>query len=114
MTALIHLRAPGGAVIGFTGPLHETIAEQWARGELERVHADGSPWQDDEGLPGEPGDDISESAPVRPRGNAHVSKWQAYAVAIGACTPDEAQGMTRAELIGLATPPEEKPPDPEG
>lgn len=117
MPDLIHLKAPNGVVIGFSLPLHESIEHQWRHGELQRVDADGNPWQGDETVPGEPGEDESpdgDAEPVRPRGNAHVSKWAAYAVALGACSEDEAADMTRAQLIELTTPPEDKAPDLEG
>src|ERR1700722_18563167 len=44
---MIHLRGPQGMVIDLSLPLHETITEQWRNGELERVTADGSPWEGD-------------------------------------------------------------------
>lgn len=111
MADLIYLKAHSGVVIGMTLPLHEAIEHQWKTGELERVSEDGSPWQENENLPGEPSGD---GEPARPRESAHKREWQAHAVALGACTEEEAQGMTRAQLIDLTTPPEEKPPDPEG
>ena len=43
---LVHLQAPGGTVIGFTLPMGEHIEKQWRAGELVRVHADGSPWDE--------------------------------------------------------------------
>lgn len=46
---LLHLRTPGGQVIGFSTPVHDAIAKQWANGELVRVQADGSAWDGDDG-----------------------------------------------------------------
>lgn len=123
---LVHLAAEGGAVIGFTLPLAEHVEKQWRAGELVRVHEDGSAWDeewddpdvlaaasDPAGVePAEP--DGEPSLPVRPRDSAHRRHWQAYAVAIGACSEGEADGMTKAALVELVTPPEERAADPEG
>ena len=124
---LVHLVAVGGAVIGFTLPLSEHVLKQWEAGELVRVHADGSAWDeagDDPGVlavpggpagagPADPGGDDPGDVPARPQDSAHRRHWQAYAVALGACTKDEVDGMTKAQLVELVTPPEELPPDPE-
>ena len=124
---LVHLVAEGGAPIGFTLPLGEYIEKQWRAGDLMRVHEDGTPWHEDgddpdtlaatsdpaSEEPAEPGGDDVEGVPVRPRDSAHRRHWQAYAVALGACTKDEADGMTKAQLVELVTPPEELPPGPE-
>jgi hypothetical protein len=115
----VHLAAEDGAVIGYTLPLSEHVEKQWRAGELVRVHRDGTPWDeagDDpdarDGGSAEPGGD--DGIPARPRDTAHRRHWQAYAVAIGACTQAEADGMTKAALVELVTPPEEKPAGPEG
>ena len=125
---LVYLVADGGAVIGFTLPLSEHVEKQWAAGELVRVHEDGTGWDEAEdepdalagtsdpaggGVSAEPGGDEPPGVPVRPRDSAHRRHWQAYAVALGACTQEDADGMTKAALVELVTPPEERPPDPE-
>jgi hypothetical protein len=124
---LVHLVAEGGAVIGFTLPLSEHVEKQWRAGELVRVHEDGSEWDEDQDdpaalaavdepaseEPAESGGDASGDVPVRPRDSAHRRHWQAYAVELGAATEDEVDGMTKAQLVELVTPPEERPPDPE-
>ena len=117
--SLLHLRAPSGVVIGFTLPLHEAIDGQWRRGELQRVTADGGPWEGDEydlGTGDAPAPDAQDpgAAPVRPDANAPKRDWLAYATGIGAVTADEAAKLTRAELITRATPPEMTTPDPAG
>ena len=124
---LVHLVAEGGAVIGFTLPLPEHVRKQWEAGELVRVHEDGTPWDeagdDPDALagpdgpasvePAVPDGDVPPDVPVRPRDSAHRRHWQVYAVALGACTQEDADGMTKAQLVELVTPPEELPPDPE-
>ena len=47
--------------------------------------------------------------PTRPADGAPLKSWREFAVAIGAATADEAQGMSRAELVRLCTPPETDP-----
>ena len=125
---LVYLQAPGGAPLGLSLPLHWAIDAQWRRGELSRVHPDGSPWEEygqdpdslaavleaESDVPGAAGDgDPEGDAVTRPRANAAVKAWREYAVAIGACTADEAEALTRAQLVELVTPPEEQPA-PEG
>lgn len=127
MTDLIHLKTAGGGVIGFSVPLHDTICKQWAKGELSRVHEDGSLWLGDDGYEAfvtgtdtEPEveaeddgpEDPADSAPVepkRPGANAHQRTWAKYAVALGACTEDEAKAKSKDELVALTTPPELQP-----
>ena len=123
---LVHLVADGGVPIGFTLPISEYVRKQWEAGELVRVNGDGTPYaeagDDPDALAGPdgpasdetgPGGDEPPGVPVRPRDSAHRRHWQAYAVDLGACTKDEADGMTKAALVELVTPPEEQPPDPE-
>lgn len=126
----IRLRAPSGVVIDHSLPLHEAIEGQWLRGELERVTADGSPWEGDQyDLSGARGEGPAPAAgaarakaapaqaaatPARPPENAPKQAWQEYAVTVGAVSEADAAGLTRAELIDRATPPEMRPPDPEG
>ncbi|WP_042400190.1 hypothetical protein [Streptacidiphilus carbonis] len=118
MTELIHFKAPSGHVIAMTLPLHSTIEQQWEHGDLQRVAEDGSPWVEAvevaevvEGPSGAPAGDVE--APVRPKAAAKIAEWQEFAVAIGACTADEAAGLTKAQLVELTTPPEMQPPVPE-
>jgi hypothetical protein len=105
-----------GHVTGHTLPLHPTVADRWKRGELVRVNEDGSDWEGDPyALPGgEPavaettasGTDDDGPEPVRPKGNASRIAWAGYAVALGACDEDEADTLTRDQLIALTTAPE--------
>lgn len=110
----IHFKTPSGHVIAMTRPLHSTIEQQWEHGDLQRVNEDGSPW----GAPTietEPA--VAEGgfveAPSRPKATAKVAEWQEYAVAIGACSADDAASLTKAQLVELTTPPEMLPADPE-
>lgn len=116
---MVRFRAPSGVVIDHTLPLHETIAHQWRDGELQRVNDDGELWEDGDeyDLSGAYGTDAGvrqgaggeDEVPARPSDSAPKTAWQDYAVAAGACTEDEAAGMTRADLITRCTPPELDP-----
>ena len=126
MPEWIHLKAPNGTVIAMTLPLHVTIEQQWQRGELQQVNADGTPWTgvleavepeappaDDSDGESSDGLELPLDSPVRPKDSAHKAAWQAHAVALGVCTEEEAAGATRAQLIEITTPPELLPLDPE-
>lgn len=115
---MVRLRAPSGVVIDHTLPLHETIAHQWRNGELQRVDDGGDLWEGNEydlsgayGTDAEvrQGTDGEDEVPARPADTAPKKAWQDYAVAVKACTEDEAAGMTRADLIARCTPPELNP-----
>ena len=117
-----------GHVVGLDLPLGEVIETRWRNGELQRVHEDGSPWQDEDGdefailaLPGATAPPLSPAegsqddppppgGPEKPAGNASRKTWADYAIALGACTPAEAGQLSRAELIDAVTAPEDKPP----
>lgn len=120
------LKAPSGHVIGFTLPLHPTIERQWRDGTLQRVHEDGTPYEDPfDGLlaaggvavasgggepSGQPGTEPDSDAdgPVAPLHAAPKADWLAYAQALG-LHPDPK--TTKADLIALTTPPELAPGD---
>ena len=126
----IRLRAPSGVHIDYTLPLHEAIHSAWRKGEMQRVDDDGAPWpgdqydvsgvydrqrEDREAADGG-GTGGEDSAPagsggesVRPADSAPKQAWQDYAAALGACSAEEAAGMSRGDLIKLCTPPEADP-----
>jgi hypothetical protein len=113
----VRLQAPTGVVIDYTLPLHETIDQQWRKGELSRVDEDGILWEGDQydvsGVRSEPATAGADGEPVRPADGAPKKAWQDYAVATRACSAEEAAGMTRADLIAKCTPPEMDPLAPE-
>jgi hypothetical protein len=115
MADWIHFMTPAGHVIGMTLPLHESIEQQWEHGDLQQVNEDGSP----RGEPAIEGSSQSHAegdmpeALVRPKAAANKTEWQDYAVALGACSSEDAAGMTKAQLVELTTPQEMLPPDPE-
>lgn len=89
----VFLLGEGGGIFELSLPLHETIADKLARGHLRRVHADGTPYVEDERPDGVP------SLPTsRPALNAPKAEWIGWAVANGE-TPDDAEASTKADLI---------------
>lgn len=83
-----HYMGEGGAVWSYDLPLPEPIQEKVTKGYLRRVNADGSPW-----APSEP------KAEQRPAQNASKADWVGYAVRMHGADPDEADGMTKADLV---------------
>lgn len=130
--AMVYLSEQAGHVIGMTLPLHPDIDKRWRGGELVRVNADGSAWQGDDefSLPAGPsgpansdsdhtppagstsGSGSDPDVPGRPKRNAPRREWAAYATRIGALTEEDAELLSRDELIEATTPPEMKPPPP--
>lgn len=111
--AAYHLMGTGGAVFTFEDPLPDHIAKQWAKGDLVRVEADGSPADEpfppedddeDEVLAApedgsEDGEEAEDERPVRkPNTAASKADWVAWAVSQG-MPEDEAESMTRMALI---------------
>lgn len=103
-----------GHVCGFTLPLPENVLERWKLGQLIRVNEDGSTFQGahfvlpDDQQEAEAPAPAGSAGPERPKKNAGRVQWAVYAVALGACSEDEADKLTREQLIELVTPPEEK------
>ncbi|WP_157184370.1 hypothetical protein [Nocardia niigatensis] len=53
--------------------------------------------------PAAPAPDPGSDAPQRPSPTASKDTWVAYTVAVGAATAEEAQQLTKDQLIGLTT-----------
>ncbi|MCG6499458.1 hypothetical protein [Kitasatospora sp. A2-31] len=92
MPDTIHVRGEGGMVIAMDLPLPEPIAERLVKGQLTRVNEDGSPYVEapTEGVPSLPDKPPAKTDPK--------ATWVGWAVANGA-DPDEADGMTKGDLI---------------
>lgn len=91
MADSIYVRGEGGMVIEMDLPLPDHIEHRLKAGHLRHVNADGTRR---EPVDGEPGAPPAET----PGPRASKADWAAWAVACGA-TPDEAEGMTRQDLI---------------
>lgn len=106
--AALYLMGEGGAVFSYDDPPPENIYKQWAKGDLVRVDADGSPADepyppedDEDEAPDSPEmdeDRAATSSPRRPNTASSKADWVAYAVAQG-MDEDDANEMTRTALI---------------
>ena len=86
----IFVKGGGGLVIKMSLPLHEAIADQLTRGHIRRVNEDGSPYVESA---------ASTESPARPAASAVKAEWVGYAVRVGGMTPDDAEAMTKADLV---------------
>ncbi|MEV7584395.1 hypothetical protein [Streptomyces erythrochromogenes] len=131
MAETIYVRGEGGAIIAMDLPLPEGIAERYERGQLPRVHSDGSPYTPPaprapaptpqapgpggDGPPDpDPGTGTEPAAPptappAAPRGadrpavNAPKAEWIAYVVASGLHSAEDAANYTKADLIDMVS-----------
>lgn len=110
----IYLRGEGGATFAFALPLSVTIKQRYERGELVRVNPDGTPWREPASEPVPQSQDNPETENEKPEStddgdtspkvaeppakSASKAEWVAYAVQVGGLQPDEADGLTVAEL----------------
>ncbi|MEU2077107.1 hypothetical protein [Streptomyces sp. NPDC013489] len=105
MAETIYVRGEGGAVIAMDLPLPESIQERYDRGLLQRVHSDGSPWAP--AAAQTPAADTPPDGPARPGATARKPEWAAWAVAVHAMSPEEADALTLAQLKELPEEPRE-------
>ena len=110
MAETIYVRGEGGAVIAMDLPLPEGIAERFERGQLVRVHSDGSPYYT--GPAPTPGPAPQTPAPAqgsaltrgtvpRPGARASKSDWVNWAMAVHGLDEEQADAMTAAALKEL-------------
>jgi len=107
MAETIYLRGEGGGIHAMDLPLPEPIEERLRKGMLHRVNADGTPYAEqppDSGSAGkrplvpEPGQQVQGPPLTEPAKSASKADWVGWAVICGAA-PEEADGMTKADLI---------------
>jgi hypothetical protein len=85
----------------------------WASRTSPEPTAPASPDEGDDGAGSDDnGGGDQQPELKRPRKNGARQAWADYAVALGACTAEEAAGLSREQLIDLCVPQEEKPSDP--
>lgn len=87
MAETIYLRGEGGGIHAMDLPLPEPIQERVTKGMLQRVNEDGSPYREPDPV-----------EPTEPAKAASKAEWVGWAVAQGA-TPEDADGMTKADLV---------------
>jgi hypothetical protein len=98
------IRGENGALHLFDVPLPFGIESRLVRGDLVRVHEDGSPWVE----PSEEPDVIDAGppdAPPLPRRTDNRAAWTEFAVGQG-MDRAAAVALTKAELIALLTQPD--------
>lgn len=106
MAETIYVRGEGGGIHAMDLPLPEPIQERLTKGLLQRVNEDGTPYTEpsaeDEGDAGTAGKAPGQQVPglplTEPSRTANKPEWVGWAVVKGA-TPEEADGMTKADLI---------------
>ncbi len=91
----IYIRGEGGGIHAMDLPLHESIQQRLATGQLTRVHQDGSPYT---GL-AEPS--VAAPPATRPVKTAPKSEWVGWAVTVHHMDPEKAEAMTKADLADL-------------
>lgn len=91
-------RGEGGSVWQMDLPLSEDLRTQLTKGYLTRVNEDGSTYAD--AVPA--AEEVAAPAPTvvpMPNLSAPKAAWVGYAVRVGGLTPDDAEAMTRTDLI---------------
>jgi hypothetical protein len=116
-----HFLCEGGSVIEMDLPVSEAIAERITKGMIRRVNADGSPYvppaPEGEGEGNDPpsgpdgaqppapatqgGSDLTNGVPPRPAQSAPKAEWVGYAVLVGGMPVDDAEALTKQDLIDL-------------
>lgn len=92
----IYVSAAAGHVIKVDLPLHEAMADQLTKGHVRRVNADGSPYTE----PAASGEqDQADAGEQPPAASAVKAEWVGYAVRVHGVPVDDAEAMTKADLI---------------
>ncbi len=93
-----YFRGTGGVVHEINLPLAEAYADQERKGDLVRVNADGTPYEPPEDN-AQGGSDLTNGTPPRPAQSAHKAEWVGYAVLVGGMSADDAEALTKQDLI---------------
>jgi hypothetical protein len=117
----IFVRGEGGAVFEMDPDrMSKEVRRQMQLGRLRRVNPDGTPYR----RPGaaspdpDPGTDsgnaggsaLTEGRTPRPAKNARKADWVLYAVAALGVDAEDAEGMSKGDLMELPDPPPDTPP----
>lgn len=95
MAETVRFRSESNQLIDLDLPLSEIMQEKVTKGYLRRVNEDGTLWVE----PAEGGSDLTNGVSPRPPQAAQKSEWVGYAVLVGNMAPDEAEAMTKQDLI---------------
>lgn len=94
MAETIHVRGEGGVVWEMDLPLPDGVAQRLANGDLTRLNKDGSPYE-------EPTEDLAGPQDGPPAKAASKAAWVDYAVDAHGVEREEAEKMTKADLVEL-------------
>jgi hypothetical protein len=98
MAETIYVRGEGGGIHAMDLPLPEPIQERLTKGMLQRVNEDGTPYIEESPESSEDAGKVPAPPLTEPSKTATKPEWVGWAVVKGA-TPEEADGMTKADLI---------------
>jgi hypothetical protein len=90
----IHVLGEGGSVFTMDLPLPESIVQRLDTGQLRRVNADGSTFQEKE--------PEAEARTARPSQSEPKAAWIGYAVTVLGLSHDDAAALTKQDLIDRA------------
>lgn len=94
-------RGQGGVIWPIDLPLPADMQEQLVKGYLMRVNEDGTPYAE----PGLTGDTPADPEPEQPpASNANKATWVGYAHRVHGVSIDDAEAMTKTDLIELYGP----------
>jgi hypothetical protein len=110
--ASIHVRGEGGQIIKMDLPLPESIQDRLTKGLIRRVNADGTPYtghtpQPETGERSVRGSALTEGKTPRPTPTARKAEWVGWAVGVHGLDPEDADAMTKADLMELPELPEQ-------
>jgi hypothetical protein len=103
-----HYKGPGGVVWTMALPLDKILAKQERKGILRRVNPDGTPYA--EPAPPPPAGGGQPPALDPPAQSAVKAEWVGYAVRAGGLTVDDAEALTKQDLIDRFGRPPTPPP----
>lgn len=93
-----HFKGAGNVIWELALPLNEVMQEQFTKGYLRRVNADGSPYAEPAE---EPEGEQPEQAESPPAANASKAHWVGYAHRVHDVSIDDAEAMTKNDLMEL-------------
>jgi hypothetical protein len=93
-----HYKGPGGVVWTMTLPLDKIMAKQERKGIIRRCHPDGSPYREPQPTTASSGDDTPPPEPP-PDKSALKADWVGYAVRVHGLTVDDAEALTKTDLM---------------
>jgi hypothetical protein len=88
-----YFRGEGGVIWPMALPLPKVMAQKVTKGQLRRVNSDGTPYKDTDA------EVAGGETPARPAQSAPKAEWVGYAVRAHGLGVDDAEAMTKQDLI---------------